>query len=305
MKFIESVLECCSRSENIFFSYVQLRSFFVFLIFIVVVFSSPIFFYFYVPKSISSIVTLLTLSSLLLVGVELGYHRYLSHRSFKTGRVMKFILISLGCLSLQHSPLWWRTHHLNHHKYSDRMGDPHSPKFGFINSYFIWLYKRVENFEVHESNVDSDIRIINSFFYLPSIIYCAFCYFFSSNIKIFFELIIIYLFSVCIVLNIFFTINSIGHLDKNYFCSKFLGYRNYSTRDHSRNLYLLSFFSLGASLHNNHHKYPSSYTTSTRFWEVDLGGLLLDIFKYFGLVWDLKTSHRSITSKNSIKESSL
>lgn len=62
-----------------------------------------------------------------MVGVTVGYHRYLSHRSFKTSRVVQFVLAWLGCSAGQKGPLWWAAHHRHHHRTSDRPEDLHSP----------------------------------------------------------------------------------------------------------------------------------------------------------------------------------
>ena len=69
-------------------------------------------------------------------GLTAGYHRYFSHRSFKTSRVFQFILALLGASAMQNSPLWWASHHRHHHRHSDTDEDVHSP----ITNTFYWSH---------------------------------------------------------------------------------------------------------------------------------------------------------------------
>ena len=73
-------------------------------------------------------------------GLTAGYHRYFSHRSFKTSRFFQFVLAFLGAMSIQKDPLWWAAHHRNHHRYTESEKDVHSPKrFGFFWSHMGWV----------------------------------------------------------------------------------------------------------------------------------------------------------------------
>jgi stearoyl-CoA desaturase (delta-9 desaturase) len=72
--------------------------------------------------------------------VTRGYHRYFSHRSFKTSRVFQFVMAFFCCANLQQGPLWWALHHRHHHRHSDDPGDVHSPyQGGFLWAYCGWL----------------------------------------------------------------------------------------------------------------------------------------------------------------------
>src|SRR5690349_21004423 len=61
-------------------------------------------------------------------GITAGYHRYFSHRSYRTSRLFQFVLAWIGCSALQKGPLWWAAHHRHHHQYSDQQRDVHSPR---------------------------------------------------------------------------------------------------------------------------------------------------------------------------------
>src|ERR1700754_3487467 len=68
------------------------------------------------------------------------YHRYFSHRSFKTSRVAQFLFAVLGATAVQRGPLWWAAHHRHHHAFSDQPEDPHSPaRHGFIRAHIGWF----------------------------------------------------------------------------------------------------------------------------------------------------------------------
>src|SRR3954469_1858778 len=82
----------------------------------------------------------LGLYAIRMFGLTAGFHRYFSHRSFKTSRFFQFILALLGTMAVQKGPLWWAAHHRRHHKYTDQEGDLHSPvKDGFWWSHVGWV----------------------------------------------------------------------------------------------------------------------------------------------------------------------
>ena len=84
---------------------------------------------FFVPFSTSMLLVFLTIYCLHVFTLTAGYHRYFSHKSFKTSRIFQFILAFLGTMAAQKDPLWWASHHRLHHEHADKEEDPHSPKF--------------------------------------------------------------------------------------------------------------------------------------------------------------------------------
>src|SRR6266849_2092774 len=89
----------------------------------------------------SDLVLLATMYSLVALGVTIGFHRMLTHRSFRPHPAVKFILLVLGSMSLEGAALEWAATHVKHHAQSDREGDPHSPVEGFFHSHVGWLFK--------------------------------------------------------------------------------------------------------------------------------------------------------------------
>ena len=74
-------------------------------------------------------------------GVTAGYHRYFSHRAFKTSRAGQFMLALLAMSSSQRGVLWWAAHHRGHHKHADAASDLHSPaQYGFWHAHLGWLF---------------------------------------------------------------------------------------------------------------------------------------------------------------------
>ena len=76
-----------------------------------------------------------------LFGITGGYHRYFSHKAFKTSRAFQFVLAILGVAAVQKGPLWWAAGHRRHHRYSDQEGDLHSPREGFWHAHQGWIFQ--------------------------------------------------------------------------------------------------------------------------------------------------------------------
>src|SRR6185295_11725890 len=93
----------------------------------------------FVPPTVENLAVLATIYWLHAVGITLGYHRYFSHRSFKTSRAFQFVLAFLGTTTVQKGVLWWASQHRLHHRYADTERDPHSPRRGFWWSHAGWF----------------------------------------------------------------------------------------------------------------------------------------------------------------------
>jgi len=77
------------------------------------------------------------------LGITAGFHRYFSHRSYKTNRFIQFLLGLLGTSAIQGGVLWWASHHRSHHKHSDQKDDLHSPvTHGFFHSHLAWMFSK-------------------------------------------------------------------------------------------------------------------------------------------------------------------
>jgi stearoyl-CoA desaturase (delta-9 desaturase) len=218
--------------------------------------------------------------ALLMFGITAGYHRYFSHRSYRTGRAFQFVLALLGTLSLQKGVLWWAAHHRRHHRESDGPDDIHSPvRRGFWWSHVGWImaadYMETDWDGIKDMARYPELRWLNEHYILPFVGLCC---------LVFFPLGFQYLVWGCFVSTIFlwhatFCINSLAHV---------LGRRVYATTDTSKNNLLLALATHGEGWHNNHHFYAASARQGFRWWQVDVSYYVLCALELVGIVWDVK-----------------
>ncbi len=209
-----------------------------------------------------------------------GFHRFFSHRSYKTSRAFAFFLAFLGECSLQKGVLWWASHHRHHHRHSDRAEDVHSPMHrGFFWSHMGWIlcekYKDVNTALVRDFMGYRELVWLNANTWLPANLYIAIL------VGLFGLEGFLWGFGVATVFlwHGTFTINSLVHV---------WGDRPYATGDNSRNNAIGAVLTLGDGWHNNHHHYPVSVRHGFQWWQFDPTYYLLCLLERFGIVWDLK-----------------
>ena len=221
------------------------------------------------------------------------YHRYFSHRSFRTSRPFQALMAFLGGCSAQRDPMWWASHHVQHHAHSDRPGDPHSPSLaGFLGSHAGW-FMTGDGFLTRTQHVRHwqcfpELRLLNRFDWLPPLVYAALLYGLgwllartepalgTSGAQM---LVWGFFVSTVCLYHATFTINSLAHG---------WGARRFATGDDSRNNWILALLTLGEGWHNNHHHYPASARQGFYWWELDLTYYGLVALKWLGLIWDLR-----------------
>src|SRR5687767_13327281 len=208
-----------------------------------------------------------------------AYHRYFSHRSFKTSRWFQFVLALGATCTAQKGPLWWAAHHRLHHKLSDQPGDLHSVvQSGFWWSHHGWILSnsledtdlsRIKDFAKYP-----ELRWLNRWWLVPPVAVGAATFFIGG----FFAL--VWAFALCqvFVWHGTFTINSLSHV---------WGGRRYATGDDSRNNLVLAIVTLGEGWHNNHHHYQVSARQGFFWWEIDCTYYVLRALALVGIVWDL------------------
>jgi stearoyl-CoA desaturase (delta-9 desaturase) len=214
-------------------------------------------------------------------GITTGFHRYFSHRSFKTGRVFQFVLALAGTLSAQKGVLWWAAHHRHHHRESDMPADIHSPaQKGFWWSHVGWILCR----KYDETRFDSikdfarfpELRWLNTFHIVPPILLAVALYFIGGLRMLTWGFFI----STTLLWHGTFTINSLSHV---------FGKRRYKTTDTSRNNWLLALITMGEGWHNNHHYHQNTANQGWFWWEIDASFYTLKVLSWLGIVSDLKT----------------
>jgi len=197
------------------------------------------------------------------LGIEIGYHRLLSHRSFTTSLWKENILLFLGVFAAYGSPLTWAANHRVHHKNSDKENDPH-PSTETVKTFF-W----------YNDPITINPMSIKDLLKKPFVKFLHYNYF-----KIYFSGLAFFLLTTGPEFTLWFFImpgamTLINGAVINIICHRF-GYRNFETTDHSRNNWLVNLYSTGGSgWHNNHHKNPGSYTTKVRWWEWDFDGWII------------------------------
>ena len=211
--------------------------------------------------------------------ITAGYHRYFSHRSFKTGRVFQFLLALVGLTAAQQGPLWWAAHHRNHHKHSDDPEDVHSPRQGgFLWSHVLWIFARRHMTTDYERIRDfakyPELRFLNRHD-LAIVVATGFVTYFVGGATALF-----WGFFVAIVAcwHITFSINSLAHV---------WGRRRYATSDDSRNNAVLAVLTMGEGWHNNHHHYQRSARQGFFWWELDATYYVLKALEALHVVRDV------------------
>jgi stearoyl-CoA desaturase (delta-9 desaturase) len=212
--------------------------------------------------------------------VTAGYHRYFSHRTFKTSRAFQFLLAVLAMTSLQKGVLWWAAHHRHHHRFSDQVEDVHSPlQAGFWWSHVGWIitdkYNKTRDELVPDLARFPELRWLNKYHALPGVVFAVLLFVLGGPGIFFWGFCV----STVMLWHGTFTINSLCHV---------FGRRRYVTADTSRNSLILSLITLGEGWHNNHHHYMSSVRQGFFWWEIDMTYYCLKILSWFHIVWDLK-----------------
>lgn len=208
------------------------------------------------------------------------FHRYFSHRTFKTSRPFQFVIGWLGTLTLQNSVLWWAGNHRHHHRFSDMPEDLHSPtQKGFWWAHMGWVL----SFRSNEVKMD----LVKDLAKFPEIrwLHRNWVWVNLGSAALFLSLFGVSaffwgcIFSTVVLFHGTFTINSLAHV---------WGKRRYKTEDTSRNNPWLALITAGEGWHNNHHHYMSSARLGFFWWEFDPGYYSLKIMEKIGLVWDVR-----------------
>lgn len=224
--------------------------------------------------------------------ITAGYHRYFSHRSYRTGRVFQFLLALIGASSAQKGPLWWAASHRRHHRHSDTEHDLHSPGLrGLWWAHVGWVLSpeadRADLTTVKDLTAFPELRFLERYHFVPPLLLLGGSYLLGVFLSSFPALnttpmqIVAWgaFVSTVLLYHGTFAINSLAHT---------LGKQRYSTGDQSKNSFLLAIFTLGEGWHNNHHRYPGSERQGFFWWELDITHYVLTLLSKVGVVWELR-----------------
>ncbi|EMR12589.1 delta-9 fatty acid desaturase [Methylophaga lonarensis MPL] len=220
------------------------------------------------------------------------YHRYFSHKAFKTSRAMQFAFAVLGASATQRGPLWWAAHHRQHHRHSDQNEDPHSPRQGFLWSHMGWFLSK-KHFRADYSLIPDlkrypELRWLDRFDVFVPVTLAVGLFALGTLLENIapqlgtngWQLLVWGFFiSTVVLIHATLSINSLAHR---------FGKQRYETGDQSRNNFLLALLTLGEGWHNNHHHHSASVRQGFYWWEIDISFYLLKLMHWSGLIWDLK-----------------
>lgn len=211
--------------------------------------------------------------------ITAGYHRYFAHRSYKTSRAFQLVLAFGGSSAAQKGPLWWASHHRNHHRFSDTEADLHSPLKGFWWSHVGWILCDKNNAwdpdDIRDFAKYPELRFINTHDWIApwTVAIAAFLIGGWSG------LVVGFFWSTVLLWHGTFTVNSLAHV---------MGRRRYATTDTSRNSALIALWTGGEGWHNNHHHYQASARNGFFWWEYDPTYYLLKALSWLHIVRELK-----------------
>jgi stearoyl-CoA desaturase (delta-9 desaturase) len=232
------------------------------------------------------------------LGITVGFHRYLTHRSFKTKQPIRVGLAILGSAAVEGPVISWVADHRKHHTYSDEPGDPHSPHVGhggglrgtlrgLAHAHLGWLYdhsqRALKTRYAPDLMKDPLIRFVDRTFGLWVLAGLAVPFGLGWLIGGSFHTALTGLLwgglvRMFVLHHVTYSINSICHV---------FGRRSFETKDQSRNVAWLAPISFGESWHNNHHAFPTSARHGLRIWQVDPGAGLIWVLEKTGLAWDV------------------
>jgi stearoyl-CoA desaturase (Delta-9 desaturase) len=225
--------------------------------------------------------------------VTAGYHRYFSHKTFKTSRFFQFLLAFFAQTSLQKGALWWAANHRIHHQHSDTPKDPHSNKiYGFWYAHVGWIigpdFKKTRYEMIRDLEKFKELKFLNEFHLIPPLVLLLGVWITGNmvNGEGIFDFaagastaLIGFFLSTVFLFHGTFTINSLMHK---------WGKPRYKTTDESKNSAILALVTLGEGWHNNHHYYQSTAKQGFFWWEIDITYYVIKVLGWLRIVWDIR-----------------
>lgn len=242
------------------------------------------------------------------VGITVGYHRYLTHRSFTTGPAIRAILIVLGCMAYEGPPSFWVGVHRKHHISPDTAIDPHSPYKNsrlnlktFLHSHVGWMFNvKVSEWGPYVKDLKNNkvIRFANTYYllialsglFIPAIINGLY---YHSMYQFWVGLLVCGLFRVFLQHQVTWSINSVCHV---------WGKTHFKTTDNSKNNMLFGILALGEGWHNGHHAFPGSAKHGLLWWQIDLSYILIRLLSILGLVQNVRIVNKQAIETKRLKE---
>ena len=254
----------------------------------------PLFWFFY-GFTLFDWITCVLLYAVTGMGITIGYHRLIAHRSFECHQWIKVALLIAGGWALQNSALPWCADHIRHHARTDQEEDPYNATKGFWHSHCGWLFfETPHRTDKYEKQLRKDPLIMWQHRYYPVIVLTGLalpfglgfwdggiiggvgCFLLGGMFRLF------------MVLNSTFTINSLCHM---------FGSQPHGTGDSSRDSWLISLISFGEGYHNYHHTYARDFRNGPKWYNFDPSKWIIYTLSLFGLATNLRRLDRTVLSE--------
>jgi sn-1 stearoyl-lipid 9-desaturase len=214
------------------------------------------------------------------LGITLGWHRLLSHRSFQVPKWLEYFLAFCGTLALQGGIIWWVGLHRHHHLHSDQNVDHHDSTKGFLWSHVRWMCYEIPAVSdiprfTKDMADDPVYKFLNEYFFPLQVALGVVLYAIGGWPFVFWGVFV----RLVVVYHCTWLVNSATH--------KF-GYRNFETTDNSKNCWWVAITTYGEGWHNNHHAYQYSARHGMKWWEIDITWMTIQVLQFLGLATKVK-----------------
>jgi sn-1 stearoyl-lipid 9-desaturase len=214
------------------------------------------------------------------LGITLGFHRLVAHRSFDVPKWLEYFFVFCGALACQGGVIDWVGLHRIHHKHSDTEPDPHDSNAGFWWSHMGWMLHHIpadENIPRFTQDINSDpvYRFLQNYFVPIQVALGLVLYFLGGWPFVIWGIFV----RLVLVFHCTWFVNSATH--------KF-GYRTFDSDDRSKNCWWVALLTFGEGWHNNHHAYQYSARHGLRWWEIDTTWMTIWLLQTVGLAKNVK-----------------
>jgi sn-1 stearoyl-lipid 9-desaturase len=212
------------------------------------------------------------------LGITLGWHRLVTHRSFKISKWLEYFFVFCGTLACQGGVINWVAIHRMHHLHSDQKLDPHDSTLGFWWSHIGWMLHEVPiDISLFAKDISNNLvyRFLDKYFMLIQVIFCLTLYLIYGWPFVIWGIFV----RIVVVFHCTWLTNSATHR---------FGYRTYESNDCSTNCWWVALVTYGEGWHNNHHAYPCSARHGMQWWEIDLTWISIQSLQILGLASKVK-----------------
>jgi stearoyl-CoA desaturase (delta-9 desaturase) len=212
------------------------------------------------------------------LGVTIGFHRMLTHRSFEGYPAVRFVFMVLGSMALQGPCHEWASNHIKHHAHTDEAEDPHSPLHGFFHSHLGWLVSGPKpDFEKYGKWMLKDplVMFVGRTWYVWVLIGLIIPYALGGWTGLLWGGLV----RIFLLNHVTWSVNSVCHT---------FGNKMFITEDESRNNWAVGLLAMGEGWHNNHHAFPRSAFHGMRWYQFDMSSYIIWTMEKVGLVWNVQ-----------------